>query len=264
MATTPPKHRSVRQGRRLSIGPTTARRRPFARRRPGAGFLPAWHPAARVIRRSPVKERFRVYAEDEFFALGEHAFKATRDGSTQAAVVADSPTDMNGWSLGVPDADSVHGARIALGGLLVAGAGALGLVLALNLASATHGRRKAALRVRLNGAPAVATAHVAPVQIARQVRHGRASGRGRQRRAASAGTDARRRQRAPFRRPARASLENTAPSSALVTQGRRVAVAEPVRTAGGVNGGDGRSQATIAAASSDPARAGHGEFGFER
>lgn len=267
MATSPPKHRSVQQGRRPSIGPTTARRRPFARRRPGVGFPPAWHPAARVIRRSPPKERFRVYAEDEFFALGERALEPTRDGSAQAVVVGDSPMGMNAWSPNAPNAQYVHGARVAFGSLLVAGAGALGLVLALNLASATHGRRKAALRVaRANSTPAIATPHVTPVHIARRVRHVGASGRARQRRAAIAPADARRRQgRAPVKRPARVPLNSAAaPSSALVTQAQRVAVAGPSRTGGRVNGDDGRPQVTASAASSDPARAAHGEFGFER
>ncbi len=259
MATSPPKHRSVRQGRRPSIGPTTERRRPFARRRPGAGFLPAWHPAARVPRRSPPKERFRVYAEEEFFALEEHVAEPTRDGSERVA--------MNARPLDAPNAHYVHGARVAFGSLLVAGAGALGLVLVLNLAPATNGRRKATLRVaRASSTPAIPTPHVTPAHFARRVRHAGVGGRARQRRAAIAPADARRRQRtAPVRRPARVPLESAAaPSSALVAQGQQVAAAERSRTSGGGNGGDGRPRLTARAASSDPARAGHGEFGFER
>jgi hypothetical protein len=131
-----PQHRSV-QGRRPSVGPTTARRRPSVRRRPGAGFLPAWRPAARV---GAPKERFRVYAEDEYFAHGGQIAEVARDGSAWAV-------EGSVFSADVAAAEGAHGLRIAFGTVLIAGAGALGVVLALGVfASSTHVRRKTALR----------------------------------------------------------------------------------------------------------------------
>src|SRR5581483_2735632 len=70
MRTYPPTHRSVRQGRRASVASTTERRSPSARKRSGAGFLPARPSAARVVSRRVRAGAFRVYDEDEFFALG--------------------------------------------------------------------------------------------------------------------------------------------------------------------------------------------------
>src|ERR1041385_3834034 len=70
MRTFPPTHRFVRKGRRPSVAHTTERRSPSARKRSGAGFLPARPSAARVVLRRARAEAFRVYGEDEFFAPG--------------------------------------------------------------------------------------------------------------------------------------------------------------------------------------------------
>jgi len=264
MAISPPKHRSVRQGRRPSIGPTTARRRPFARRRPGAGFLPAWHPVARVTRHCVPKERFRVYAEDEFFALGEYVGELTRDGSARAAAVCGSLTDAGGGPFGA------RSARVASATVLFLGTGALGLVLALYVfASASHGRRKVLLRVaRANTTSAAATPPVAPVRAVRRMHRVGINGRVRRRRAAIAPAGAHRaRETASVSRRAavRPGSAIATPSSAPVVPGSRVAGAEPSRPSSRIRGREGRAQATaLAVSDGSTSRPGHGEFGFER
>jgi hypothetical protein len=75
-------------GRRQSIERTTARRFPSARKRPEAGYLPtlasgrprarmllSGDPAMTLLRRAP-REVYRVYSEEEFFAVGEDALLA--------------------------------------------------------------------------------------------------------------------------------------------------------------------------------------------
>src|ERR1700733_3949243 len=127
-----PQHRSV-QGRRPSVGLTMARRRPSVRRRPGAGFLPAWRPAARV---GASRERIRVYGEDEYFAQGGQMAEVAREGSGW-------PREGSVFSADAATAEEARGLRMAAGTVLIAGAGALGVVLALGaLASSTHVRRK--------------------------------------------------------------------------------------------------------------------------
>lgn len=128
MRTFPPTHRSVPQGRRLSVAPTTARRFPSARRRPGVGFFPARVSAARVGSGESPGTRFRIYDEDEFFSR--------LDGATGGASPA--PLDL--------------GDEPALGPRAVCGIAAAGislavvLVVSLNLAVPLGGaRRKAAL-----------------------------------------------------------------------------------------------------------------------
>jgi hypothetical protein len=49
MTKSSPTHRTVLQGRRALVERTTTRRCPPARRRSGAGRLPTWLSAARVI-----------------------------------------------------------------------------------------------------------------------------------------------------------------------------------------------------------------------
>jgi len=81
MSSHPPTHRPA-HGRRPSVSPTTARRSRSARRRPGAGPLPSWRPAARVLKRSSPRCHFRVYGEEEFFAAIERsAIERSGDGA---------------------------------------------------------------------------------------------------------------------------------------------------------------------------------------
>lgn len=166
MNTSPPPHRSVQQGRRPSVESTTARRCPSARRRPGAGFLPAWPPAARVMRRCRPKERFRVYPEDEFFARGEQIAKATTgDDAVGAASASAFPSSLVGVT-------AARGLRMAFGTGLVAGVGALGLVIVFHtLAPAAHVRRKAVLRAaRANALAAAAATPRTSLRVGRRAR----------------------------------------------------------------------------------------------
>ncbi len=254
-----PQHRSV-QGRRPSVGPTTARRSPSVRRRPGAGFLPAWRPAARV---SASKERIRVYAEDEYFAQGGQMAEVARDGFDWAR-------EDSVFSADVATAEEAHGLRMAAGALLIVGAGALGVVLALGaFASSTHVRRKAALRAaRANARTAGAastivearTAHLRPKTIsgARRVRSATVAARHVRpaRRSASVGTrsNARSSNAAASRSAAGRGLPNT-----------DVAAGEPAFPDGrGTTGGAHGHSTEIAASSNSASRRGSGEFGFER
>jgi hypothetical protein len=84
MSPHPPITRRSVQGRRPSVSPTTVRRSRSARRRPGAGPLPSWRPAARVLKRSTSVEHFRIYSEEEFFAATEQT-PAECDPSDPAA-----------------------------------------------------------------------------------------------------------------------------------------------------------------------------------
>lgn len=89
MRTFPPTHRSVHQGRRPSVAATTERRFPSARRRPGAGFLPARASAARVSSPGPRDGRFQIYGEDEFFSgveIGPDGVAPLLDASGEPAV----------------------------------------------------------------------------------------------------------------------------------------------------------------------------------
>ena len=261
-----PQHRSV-QGRRPSVGPTTARRSPSVRRRPGAGFLPAWRPAARV---SSPRERFRVYAEDEYFANGGQIFEGARDGSGW-------PVEGSAFSADVAAGEGGRGSRMAAGTVLLAGAGALGVVLALGtFASSTHVRRKAALRAarptaRTAGAisaiTAARTTHLRPKTISGRARRVRpttvvASHSRPARTSASARNwpDA----RASDAAASRSSAARVLPSTG-VTPGIDVAAREPA-IAGGRESGEGSpAHSTEIAASSDTSsRRGSGEFGFER
>lgn len=255
-----PQHRSV-QGRRPSVGPTTARRHPPVRRRPGAGFLPAWRPAARVI---ASRERFRVYAEDEYFAQGGQIAEVARGQS-------DWPVEGSVFSADATAAGGVHGFRAAAATALITGAGALGVVLVLGaFASSSHVRRKTALRAaRANARTAGAASAITAARIT-HLRPKTINGRSRRVRSATAAT------RHP--RPARKSASgrnwsNTGSSKAVGSRspagralpGTDVAVGEPsfpdARGTAGVPHGHGTE---IAASSSSGSRRGPGEFGFER
>lgn len=255
-----PQHRSV-QGRRPSVGPTTARRRPSVRRRPGAGFLPAWRPAARV---GAPRARFRVYAEDEYFAQGGQIAEAARDGS--------------GWPIGgsvfstdVAVAEGVHGLRIAVGTVLIAGAGALGVVLALGaFASATHVRGKTALRAARANAPTAGAASATTAARTTHLRPKTISGRARRVRPATAVA----RRARPARRNASAKSWSNARSSEVATSrsaaGLALSNADVTVGAPAFPGGRGSGEGShgrrteIAASSNSPSRRNSGEFGFER
>jgi hypothetical protein len=139
MTTSPPTHRSVRQGSRPLVASTTARRSPSARMRPGAGFLPAWPPAARVLTKRGRAERFRVYGEDEFFAEAGLTACAMENALEGATNLADGAVGCDGRTTGVS-------AR-RCGFVLVGTVGAVGLVLVVHtLTPARQVRRKVALR----------------------------------------------------------------------------------------------------------------------
>lgn len=255
-----PQHRSV-QGRRPSVGPTTARRRPSVRRRPGAGFLPAWRPAARVC--AP-RARFRVYAEDEYFAQGGQIAEAARDGS--------------GWPMGgsvfstdVAVAEGVHSLRIAVGAVLIAGAGALGVVLALGaFASSTHVRRKTALRAARANARTAGAASATTAARATHLRPKTISGRARRVRSATVVA----RHARPARRSASARSRPNARSSKVAASRSAAGPALPnpdaTVDAPVFPGGRGSSEGShghlteMAASSDSPSRRDSGEFGFER
>lgn len=255
-----PQHRSV-QGRRPSVGPTTARRRPSVRRRPGAGFLPAWRPAARV---SSPGERFRVYAEDEYFAQGGQIAEVALDGSGW-------PVESSVFSADVAVAEGVRGFRLAAATVLIAGAGALGVVLALGVfASSTHVRRKTALRAaranaRTAGAAsaitAARTAHPRPQTISGRAQRVRpATVVARRARPARRNVSARNRSNT---RPSNAAAPRSAAGGALPATD--VTPGEPA-IPGGRGSGEGlhAHSTEIAASSNSPLRRGSGEFGFER
>jgi hypothetical protein len=255
-----PQNRSV-QGRRPSVGPTRARRRPPVRRRPGAGFLPAWRPAARV--RAP-RARFRVYAEDEYFAQAGQITEVARAGSGW-------PAEGSVFSASDAGTEGAHGPRVAAGAMLVAGAGALGVVLVLGtFATSTHVRRKTALRAarasaRTAGAAlaitATRTAHLRPKATSRGARRARP--------ATAVATHA-----LPVRRSASARSRSNGRSS--TTADSRSAAGHALPSATGTAGapafltarGDAEGfhgpSAEMAASSDTRSRRRSGEFGFER
>jgi hypothetical protein len=251
-----PQHRSV-QGRRPSVGPTTVRRRPSVRRRPGAGFLPAWRPAARV---GTPRARFRVYDEDEYFAHGGQVAEVARDGSGW-------PMESSVFSADVAAVEGARGLRIAVGSVLIAGAGALGIVLALGaFVSSTHVRRKTALRAaranaRIAGAASAITAarttHLRPKTnsgrarpVQRVVaRHARPASRS----ASRSWSNARSSKAAAARPAAGRALPSTEVTVGALPDGR-----------GSSEGAYGHSTEISASPRSTPSRRGSGEFGFER
>ncbi len=256
-----PQHRSV-QGRRPSVEPTTARRRPSVRRRPGAGFLPAWRPAARV---GAHRARFRVYAEDEYFAHGGQIAEVARDGSGW-------PVERSVFSADVAAAEGAYGFRIAVGTVLIAGAGALGVVLALGaFASSSHVRRKTALRAARANARTAGAASAITAARTTHLRPKTISGRARRVRSA---TVVARHARPPARRRASTESWSKAPSSRAAASrsaaGRAlpstdVTVGEPTFSDGrGTAGNSHGHSAEVAASSNSSSRRGSGEFSFER
>lgn len=133
MRMSPPTHRYVPKGRRPSVATTMERRLPSARRRPGAGFLPARPSVARVAARTARPEPFQVFSEEEFFSLE-----------------ACGGESVAGDALGL-SVDSGGTRRTGVGAVLgIATLGvALSLVLAIVLTAivpARGGKRKASLR----------------------------------------------------------------------------------------------------------------------
>lgn len=121
------------------VASTTARRSPSARMRPGAGFLPAWPPAARVLTKRRRAERFRVYGEDEFFAEAGLSACAMENALEGATSLADGAASCDGRTTGVS-------AR-RCGFVLVGTVGTVALVLVVHtLTPARQVRRKVALR----------------------------------------------------------------------------------------------------------------------
>lgn len=266
MNTSHPPHRSVQQGRRPSVEPTTARRCPSARRRPGAGFLPAWPPAARVVRRCMAKERFRVYSEDEFFARGEQIAKAMgRDDAVGSASVPAFQSSLAGAAVGA------RGLRMALGTGLVAGAGALGLaVVVYMLSPAAHVRRKAVLRAgRANALATAAAKPPAALRVAQRARPRAVRRQARRDHAATPGASAsdRRAVQAPIRHTAMTRpVSAVSLSPARRSSGSpRVVARGPSSPAGGSTDVDVRARPEVVAASNGSASPqGEGEFGFEQ
>ncbi len=255
-----PQHRPV-QGRRPSVAPTTARRRPFARRRPGVGILPAWHPAARV---GAPAERFRVYAEDEYFAQGEQIAELARDGSAWR----------RGGSALPPDGATAGGTRrfrVAVGTMLFAGTGALGLVLAFGvLGPSNHMRRKAALRAARANARAVAAASAIAEARTSPLRRKRISRRARPVRAAAVAASSARHGHG------RAHVKDrprTQRSAVVTSRSTADDVLSSARLAGSdatPSGDRGTGnyvldhKAAVAVPSESTSRPAKGEFGFER
>lgn len=245
--TSPPPHRSVPRGRRPSVESTTARRCPSARRRPGAGFLPAWRPVARV--RPIPRERFRVYAEDEFFAQPEHAARFARldQAAPLYAPRRNAPERSSSPELPVRARSSqgAGGVRVAVGTALLAGVSALGLALALHMLAATpHARRRALLR------SARAGASVSP-----------------------ASEGARTASRLPVRRrftrrdPAKRSRKPARPATDQTREARKarqVPVALAAAAGDSNQGGVVDKPATLAVVAGSASRGRQGEFGFER
>jgi hypothetical protein len=203
-----------------------------------------------------------VYAEDEYFAQGGQIAEVARDGSGW-------PVEGSVFSADVA-AEGGHGLRIAVGTVLIAGAGALGVVLALGaFASSTHVRRKTALRAARANAPtagaasaitAARTTHLLPKTI---------SGRARRVRPATVVA----RHARPARRSASArSWSNARSSKAAATRsaaGRAlpstdVTVGAPAFPGGRGSGEDPAGHSKEMAASRNSPRRSSGEFGFER
>jgi hypothetical protein len=262
MTTSPPTHRSVRKGSRLSVASTTARRSPSARTRPGAGLLPAWPPTARVLAGRRRAERFHVYGEEEFFADAGLTACEMEGAPDEATGLVDeaAPTQSAGRCDGTTVGRPGFLCGIVLAGVVLVA----GLVLAIHtLTPARQLRRKVALRV--NHAKAREIGLGAPGGYARGVPQTRPRQRRRPKQAAqptsvgdlarpvastsrggragvSAGT--------PKRRPAPGSAPPVGPptdSDALATDSPRRRDVRMVAT--------GRRPASSS---------GQGEFGFER
>jgi hypothetical protein len=108
-----------------------------------------------------------VYSEDEFFARGEQIAKATtRDHAVGAASASAFPASLVGVTAGA------RGLRMAFGTGLVAGVGALGLVIVFHaLSPAEHVRRKAVLRAaRANALAAAAATPPTSLRVGRRAR----------------------------------------------------------------------------------------------
>jgi hypothetical protein len=202
-----------------------------------------------------------VYDEDEYFAQGGQIAEVARDRSGW-------PMESSVFSADVAAVQGARGLRIAVGSVLIAGAGALGVVLALGaFVSSTHVRRKTALRAaranaRTAGAASTLTAarttHLRPKTIsgrARRVRpvaarHARPASK-----SASRGWSNARSSKAVASRPAAGrALPSTDVTDAPAFPGGR----------GSTEGSYGHGTEIAASPRNTPSRRGSGEFGFER
>jgi len=205
-----------------------------------------------------------VYAEDEYFAQGGQIAEVARDGSGW-------PVEGSVLSADVAGAEGAHGLRIAVGTVLIAGAGALSVVLALGaFVSSTHVRRKIALRAARANAPIAGAASAITAPRTTHLRPKTISGRARRVRAATVVA----RHARPARpsasarswshaRSSKAAASRSAAGRALPSSD--VTVGAPALTGGreSSEGSSGHSPEMVAS-STPPSRRGSGEFGFER
>jgi hypothetical protein len=213
---------------------------------------------------SASRERIRVYTEDDYFAQGGQRAEVARDGLGW-------PRESSDFSANLATAEEAHGLRMAAGALLIAGAGALGVVLALGaFASSTHVRRKAALRAARANARTASVASAIVAARTTQLRPKAISGARRVRPTTVTARHTRpTRGRASVRNQSNARSTSAATSRAAAGRAlpsTHVAAGEPGFPDARRTAGDPHGQSTeIAAASSNSAsRRGSGEFGFER
>jgi hypothetical protein len=203
-----------------------------------------------------------VYDEDEYFAQGGQIAEVARDGSGW-------PMESSVFSTDVVAVEGARGLRIAVGSLLIAGAGALGVVLALGaFVSSTHVRRKAALRAARANARTAGAASALTTARTTHLRRKTINGRARRVRPVVA------RHARPASRNAYRSWSNARSSKAVASRpaaGRAlpstdVTVDAPAFPGGrrSTEGSYGHRTEIAASPRNTPSRRGSGEFGFER
>jgi hypothetical protein len=202
-----------------------------------------------------------VYDEDEYFARGGQIAEA-RDRSGW-------PMESSVFSADGAAVEDARGLRIAVGSVLIAGAGALGVVLALGaFVSSTHVRRKTALRAARANARTAGAATALTAARTTQLRPKTISGRARRVRPVVA---------RPARPPSRSASRSWSharsskavaprPAAGRVLPATDVTVDAPAFPGGRASTEGSYDPGTEIAASprSTPSRRGSGEFGFER